>query len=203
MTLTIVFAGEKFSLAAADHRRTKIETGEFMDDVQKVARINNHVMAAYSGIYIPDQLGQMKGLAEGIITAIRRERGKSLDCLGVEEVTQMYSKAMQDAQLFGVNKNEMDVTFHFTGRLSRGGFAVGRVSKHEDFEPIVTLPGQCDGLAWSLSMAEVSPSPWIIGRLASMTELSRESVTLLTEEMFPWVADQDKYVSPTFSVISL
>lgn len=203
MTLSIVFAGEKFSLAAADHRRTKIQTGEFVDDVQKISHINNYVMAAYSGIYIPDQHGQIKGIAEGIITAIREERGESLDCLGVEEITQMYSMAMKDAQLFGANKSEMDVTFHFTGRLSQGGYAVGRVSKHEDFEPIVTFPGQCNGLAWSLSMANISPSSLIIERLASMTKVNLDSMTSLIEELFPWVADQDKYVSPTFSVISL
>ncbi|MBB6692321.1 hypothetical protein H7B90_12995 [Cohnella xylanilytica] len=199
MTLAAVFATKEFAVAVADRRRTQLESGVQLDDVRKIHQINSKVVCTFAGIYIPVGAGMFRGSAEQLI----KECSYLIDVNSpVEEVATMFSRIIKGRLSAGVPKDTMDVTFHFAGMDRFGRFAIARVSRFEDFEP-VTVQTNDRGLIWSLSRAEHDPTGWLEARIASLPDMTPESVQELALQLVEHTATHDRYVSEKFDMLTI
>ncbi|MEK3736021.1 MULTISPECIES: hypothetical protein [Paenibacillus] len=197
MTLAAVLATKDFTVAVADRRRTQLGTGIRVDDVRKIHQVNEHVITAYSGIYVPTGDGGLQGLAEEIITSTNvliTERST------VEDVTDLYSKTLLGCLNAGVPKDSLELTFHFGGKGKDGRYMLGRVSCWENFEPMI-MESNDYGLIWSLSRAEYEAGTWLVAQIASLSEITMETVKDLAVSLVEHTAQQDGYVSETYDLI--
>jgi hypothetical protein len=197
MTLAVVLATKDFAVAVADRRRTQLSTGIRIDDVRKIHQLNEYVVTAYSGIYIPIGDNRIQGLAEWVINEISLLVTESST---VEDVTDLYSKKLLEYREDGVPKDSLELTFHFGGKGRDGRYMLGRVSCWEDFQPMLMEANE-DGLLWTLSRAEYEAGTWLIAQIASLPEITIESVRNLAISLVEHTAGQDGYVSQTYDLI--
>lgn len=197
MTLAAVLATKDFAIAVADRRRTQLGTGIHIDDVRKIHQINEHMVVAYSGIYIPIGGNRIHGLAEWVISELSLLVTESST---VEDVTDLYSRKLLEYRDAGVPKDSLELTFHFGGKGRDGRYMLGRVSCWEDFQPMVMEANE-DGLLWSLSRAEYEAGTWLIAQIASLPKITIETVTDLAVSLVEHTAARDGYVSGAYDLI--
>ncbi|ASA21292.1 hypothetical protein [Paenibacillus donghaensis] len=197
MTLVAVFSTKDFAVAVADRRRVQLSTGVHMDDVRKLHQLNDQVIAGYSGIYLPIGNNRYQGLAEEIIM----ENGVLVTAIStVEDVTDIYSKALRRYLDAGIPKESLEITFHFGGKGRDGGYMLGRVSCWEDFQPMLMESNE-NGLIWSLSRAEYAVDPWLTAQIASLPKINDKAVRDLAVSLVEHTAERDGYVSGTYDLI--
>ncbi|WP_058302873.1 hypothetical protein [Gorillibacterium timonense] len=199
MTLAAVFAAKNFAIAVADRRRTLLSSGVYVDDVKKIHQVNARVMVSWAGIYHSIGNGQYRGLAEQIINENLFRTG---DESSVEEVAEMYSQSLKKRLAAGEDMDDLAVTFHLSGRDQSGKYAIARVSHFEGFQMVVT-PSNDRGLIWSLSRADYDPSQWLQAEIASLSEVSVETIQALAVKLIERTAELDGYVSGTYDMLIL
>ncbi|AZS14576.1 hypothetical protein [Paenibacillus lutimineralis] len=199
MTLVAAFASPNFAVMVADRRRSQLETGVQIDDVKKIYQVNNNVMVGFSGVYLPDGLGNFRGMAEKIIN----------DCsflihddMSVESIINVFRRHIITLLDDGISKDQLEVTYHIAGLLQDGHFGLGRISCFEDFEPVITKPPEA-GITWGLSRAVYAPSMWLESRIASLGEMTLGNVQKLAVELVEHTAQRDSYISDTYDMLTL
>ncbi|MCL6457889.1 MAG: hypothetical protein K6T85_07775 [Gorillibacterium sp.] len=198
MTLVAVFVAKDFAIAVADRRRTQLSSDVKIDDVLKIHQVNDHVMAAYAGIYHHIGNGQFRGLAEQIINENLFRTGPEST---LEDVAEVYSQTLKK-RIDSISLDDLAVTFHLAGKDRNGGFSLARVSHFEDFQPIVTRSND-RGLIWSLSRADYDPSNWLQTQIASLEIVTVKSVQKLAMKLIEQVSECDGYVSGKFNMLIL
>lgn len=93
MTLVATLVSPSFSVLVADRRRSNLETGEQIDDIVKIRRLNNNVAAGYSGCYYLTDDGMYIGNAEQIMQACEHLT-RHPRCT-VESIAHIYAQALQ------------------------------------------------------------------------------------------------------------
>ncbi|MEC0172569.1 hypothetical protein [Paenibacillus graminis] len=197
MTLVALFANEEFAVAVADRRRVQLSTGIHMDDVRKLHQLNDQIIVGYSGIYLPIGNNEFQGLAEELImdnSVLISARST------VEDITDIFSKALLRYVELGIPMETLELTFHFGGKGRDGRYMLGRVSCWEDFQPM-QMQSNDNGLIWSLSRAEYAVDPWLTAQIASLPKINDQTVRDLAVSLVEHTAERDGYVSGTYDLI--